>query len=132
NTPMSSAKLVFFSLGLALAGTISAQTYVLKSARLFDRTTGKIITHGLIVFANGKIQSVGGTAPAGAETVDLGDATLLPGFIDAHTHLTMDFNPDYNGAMLRGLQTTVAESAIRSTANARKTLMAGFTTVRDV
>ena len=44
----------------------------------------------------------------------------------------MDFNPDYNGAMLKGLQTTVAESAIRSTANARKTLMAGFTTVRDV
>jgi imidazolonepropionase-like amidohydrolase len=132
NTPMSSAKLVLASLSLALAGTVSAQTYVLKSARMFDSTTGKISTPGLIVVANGKIQSVGGTAPAGAETVDLGDATLMPGFIDAHTHLTMDFNPDYNGAMLKGLQTTVAESAIRSTANARKTLMAGFTTVRDV
>ena len=128
---MSSAKLVL-SLSLALAGTLSAQTNVLKAARMFDSTTGKITTPGLIVVANGKIQSVGGTAPAGAETVDLGDATLMPGFIDSHTHLTMDFNPDYNGAMLKGLQTTVAESAIRSTANARKTLMAGFTTVRDV
>ena len=129
---MSLAKHVLLSLSLALAGTLPAQTYVLKSARMFDSTTGKISTPGLIVVANGKIQSVGGTAPAGAETVDLGDATLMPGFIDSHTHLTMDFNPDYNGAMLRGLQTTVAESAIRSTANARKTLMAGFTTVRDV
>lgn len=128
---MSSAKLVL-SLSLALAGTLSAQTYVLKAARMFDSTTGNIVTPGLIVVANGKIQSVGGTAPAGAETADLGDATLMPGFIDSHTHLTMDFNPDYNGAMLKGLQTTVAESAIRSTANARKTLMAGFTTVRDV
>ena len=52
--------------------------------------------------------------------IDLGDATLMPGFIDAHTHLTMDFNPDYNGAMLKGLQTTIAERSIRATVNARK------------
>jgi imidazolonepropionase-like amidohydrolase len=64
--------------------------------------------------------------------IDLGDATLMPGFIDAHTHLTMDFSPDYNGAMLKGLQMTIAERSIRATVNARKTLMAGFTTVRDV
>jgi len=82
--------------------------------------------------ANGKIESVGGAVPAGAELIDLGDATLMPGFIDAHTHLTMDFNPDYNGAMLKGLQMTIAERSIRATVNARKTLMAGFTTVRDV
>jgi imidazolonepropionase-like amidohydrolase len=70
--------------------------------------------------------------PPGATVVDLGDATLLPGFIDAHTHLTFDFDPDYNGAVLRGLQRPVAEQAIRATVNARKTLQAGFTTVRDV
>ena len=52
--------------------------------------------------------------------------------IDAHTHLTFDFDPDYEGAQLRGLQRTIPEQAIRSTENARKTLMAGFTTVRDV
>jgi imidazolonepropionase-like amidohydrolase len=86
----------------------------------------------LVVVANGKIESVGGAVPAGAESIDLGDATLMPGFIDAHTHLTMDFNPDYNGAILKGLQMTIAERSIRATANARKTLMAGFTTVRDV
>jgi imidazolonepropionase-like amidohydrolase len=99
---------------------------------MFDSATGKISTPGLVVVANGKIQSVGGAAPAGATAIDLGDATLMPGFIDAHTHLTMDFNPDYNGAMLKDLQTTIAERTLHAAVNARKTLMAGFTTVRDV
>jgi imidazolonepropionase-like amidohydrolase len=99
---------------------------------VFDSATGKVNAPGLVVVANGKIQAVGGSAPAGAEVIDLGDATLLPGFIDAHTHLTSEFNPDYNGARLRDLQMTVAEKSIRATVNARKTLMAGFTTVRDV
>jgi len=119
-------------LWLILAGTASAQTYALRAARIFDSTAGKISGPGLVVVANGKIQTVGRAVPAGAEEIDLGDATLLPGFIDAHTHLTMDFSPDYNGAMLKGLQMTIAERSIRATVNARKTLMAGFTTVRDV
>ena len=117
---------------LCLAGTACAQTYVVRASRIFDSISGKISTPGLVVVANGKIQSVGGAVPADAQVIDLGDATLMPGFIDAHTHLTMDYNPDYNGAMLKDLQMTVAERSIRATANARKTLMAGFTTVRDV
>jgi imidazolonepropionase-like amidohydrolase len=117
---------------LGLAGIAYAQTYAIRAARIFDSTSGKISTPGLVVVANGKIQSVGGAVPAGAQVIDLGDATLTPGFIDAHTHLTMDYDPDYNGAMLKDLQMTVAERSIRATVNARKTLMAGFTTVRDV
>lgn len=109
-----------------------AQVTVLKAARMFDSRGDRIVSPGLVVVSGGKIQSVGGETPAGAIVIDLGDATLLPGFIDAHTHLTMDFDPDYNGARLKGLERTTAEMAIRSTANARKTLMAGFTTVRDV
>jgi len=129
---MTSTKSTIAVLCLSLAGAASAQTYALRAARIFDSTTGKISAPGLVVVANGKIESVGGAVPAGAESIDLGDATLMPGFIDAHTHLTMDFNPDYNGAMLKGLQMTIAERSIRATVNARKTLMAGFTTVRDV
>jgi imidazolonepropionase-like amidohydrolase len=123
-----------FALVLA-ASALCAQsnTYVLRAARLFDGVSDTLVEPGVIVVSNGTIQSVGSRAvPPGATVVDLGDATLLPGFIDAHTHLTFDFDPDYNGAVLRGLQRPVAEQAIRATVNARKTLQAGFTTVRDV
>jgi imidazolonepropionase-like amidohydrolase len=110
-----------------------SSTYVLRAARLFDGTSDALVQPGQIVVANGVIQSVGSAAvPSGATVIDLGDATLLPGFIDSHTHITYDFDPDYNGARLRDLERPVAEKAIRATANARKTLMAGFTTVRDV
>lgn len=57
---------------------------------------------------------------------------MLPGFIDAHTHLSYEFNSNYDGAKLLGLQRPAAETAIRATANARRTLMAGFTTIRDL
>jgi imidazolonepropionase-like amidohydrolase len=123
-----------FALVLA-ASALCAQsnTYVLRAARLFDGVSDTLVEPGVIVVSNGTIQSVGSRAvPPGATVVDLGDATLLPGFIDAHTHLTFDFDPDYNGAVLRGLQRPVSEQAIRATVNARKTLLAGFTTVRDL
>jgi imidazolonepropionase-like amidohydrolase len=119
---------------LMSASTLVAQsnTYVLKATRLFDGASGQLTTPGMVVISNGVIQSVGGAAPAGATVIDLGDATLLPGFIDAHVHLTDEFNPDYNGQALLALQRPISEHAIRATVNARKTVMAGFTTVRDV
>jgi imidazolonepropionase-like amidohydrolase len=119
---------------LLAASNIGAQNkpYAIKAARLFDGSSDKLIQPGIVVVADGTIQSIGTAAPANAAVIDLGDATLLPGFIDAHTHLTMDFDPDYEAARLREMSRTVAEQAIRAAVNARKTLMAGFTTVRDV
>jgi imidazolonepropionase-like amidohydrolase len=115
------------------AADAQATTYVIKAARLFDSVSGTVVEPGLIVVAEGRIVSVGARSdPPGATVIDLGDATLLPGFIDSHTHLSQEFNANYHGAMLPGMQRTVAETAIRATANARKTLLAGFTTVRDV
>ncbi|HTC90170.1 MAG TPA: amidohydrolase family protein [Bryobacteraceae bacterium] len=116
------------------ASALLAQgSYVLKAARMFDSTSGQIVTPGMVVVSTGVIQSVGGdSTPSGATVIDLGDATLLPGFIDAHTHLSDEFNPDYTGNALLSLQRPLAEKAIRATANARKTVMAGFTTVRDL
>lgn len=111
----------------------SSTTYVLKAARLFDSHAGKMIAPATVVVTGKQITSINGaTAPAGASVIDLGDATLLPGFIDAHTHLTMDFDPDFDGARLKGLELTPAEQAIHAAANAKVTLLAGFTTVRDV
>lgn len=111
-----------------------SKTYVLKAARMFDGKSNTITKPGLVVVSNGKILGVGEGAaiPPGAEIIDLGDATLLPGFIDAHTHLTMAYREDYTKALLDGLQKPIPEMAIDATVNARVTLLAGFTTVRDV
>ena len=114
-----------------LAGAQSTVT-VVRAARLFDAKSDRIVQGGIVVVAGKQIQSVGGQVPSNATVIDLGDVTLLPGFIDAHTHLTMAFNPDYSGERLLELSRTIPEQAIRATENARKTLMAGFTTVRDV
>ncbi len=107
---------------------------VLKAARLFDGKSGQMASPGMVVIADGKILAVGAGSPVppGAEVIDLGDATLLPGFIDAHTHLTMSNTNDYKQSQLDLLQKPIAEQALDTIANARVTLMAGFTTVRDV
>jgi imidazolonepropionase-like amidohydrolase len=112
----------------------TGKTYVLKAARMFDGKSNTLSAPGLVVVTDGKISGVGAKAaiPAGAETIDLGDATLLPGFIDAHTHLTMMYSDDWKQNALDALQKPIAEQALDASANARVTLMAGFTTVRDV
>jgi imidazolonepropionase-like amidohydrolase len=112
----------------------ASKSYVLKAARMFDGTSEALVKPGLVVVSGGKIVAAGANAtiPAGAEVIDLGDATLLPGFIDAHTHLTDEASDDWKQDALDGLQKTTAEKALDATVYARKTLLAGFTTVRDV
>lgn len=112
----------------------ASKAYVLKAARMFDGKSDTLTKPGLVVVADGKIAGVGAGAaiPPGAEVLDFGDATLLPGFIDAHTHLTAMYSDDYKQAALDALQKTIPEMALDSSVNARATLMAGITTVRDV
>jgi imidazolonepropionase-like amidohydrolase len=120
--------------GLHAQQQATAKTYALKAARLFDGKANSLVTPAVIVITGNKIVAAGSSAqiPAGAEVIDLGDATLLPGFIDAHTHLTMMNSDDWKQRELDTLQKPIAEQALDATANARITLMAGFTTVRDV
>jgi imidazolonepropionase-like amidohydrolase len=112
----------------------SGDAIVVKAARLFDGKSNALVTPGVVVVSAGKIVAAGSAAtiPAGAKVLDLGDATLLPGFIDAHTHLTMMHSDDWKQNKIDGLQKPIAEMALDASANARVTFMAGITTVRDV
>ena len=70
---------------------------VLKAAHLFDSVSGTLTDGGVVVVQGNKIQAVGAAVPlpADAEVIDLGDATLLPGFIDAHVHLSQESGPNW-------------------------------------
>ncbi|MEP6955821.1 MAG: amidohydrolase family protein [Chthoniobacterales bacterium] len=130
------------SLAAALAIAISVlptasaadSTIVLKAARLFDGKANALVSNGVVVIQGDKIMAVGANAPLppDAQVIDLGNATLSPGFMDAHTHLTFDGSVGHTEAMLRNLQDEPAKRAYDALAFARSTIEAGFTTVRDV
>jgi imidazolonepropionase-like amidohydrolase len=111
----------------------SAAPGAVRCGKLLDVRSGRMLTDQLVVFdANGTITAVGSaastTAPSGAAPIDLSSATCLPGLIDAHTHLTGD--PNSSG--YQGLGISVPREAIIGAKNARLTVRAGFTTVRNV
>ena len=110
-------------------------TVVLRAARLIDGTGAPEVQHGVVVITDDRIVAVGRdgavAVPQGAKVVDLGDATLLPGFIDVHTHIigrTLG-DPAGDDAAVRDYDSF---GAIVGVENARKTLMAGFTSIRNV
>ena len=119
---------------LAQLAAPNARPIVLKAAHLFDSATGKIVDHGVIVVSAAKIQSVGADAsiPADAQVIDLGDATLLPGFIDAHVHLMFESSRNWYLDFYNEVMRFPAEQALYGAHYAKATLEAGFTTVRDV
>lgn len=120
----------------AIAATFVAAAHgapvVLKAAYLFDSKSGQLTQGGTVVVDNDKIVAIGGAAPAGAKVIDLGDATLLPGFIDAHTHLDGQFEKDFYKAFYEQMLRFPVEQAHTAALYAKRTLDAGFTTVRNV
>jgi imidazolonepropionase-like amidohydrolase len=110
-------------------------TVVLKAARLIDGTGASPIANAVVVVSDNGIVAVGPassvTIPADAKVIDLGNVTLLPGFIDAHTHLVGRVLGDPEGDMAPA-RDFESFAAILSVQNARATLMAGFTSVRNV
>lgn len=108
-----------------------AETAVVTAARMLDVQSGRYVEQPQITVVDGRIAQVGHAGdpvPAGAARIDLGQRTLLPGLIDMHVHLTAD--PTLSG--YQGLEYTDNFWTVVGVANARKTLHAGFTTVRNV
>jgi imidazolonepropionase-like amidohydrolase len=92
------------------------------------------VSPGLVVVKDQRIVAVGedSAIPADANVVDLGDATLVPGYIDAHTHLAFDHDDEWAKAFYENTLRSVPEQAFHAEANARRTLRAGVTSARDV
>ena len=109
----------------------SANHVAIHAGHVLDVTTGKILADQLLIVEDGKIVSLGAASqakpPSDAMRIELPNATILPGLIDAHTHLTM--NPDFG---YETLAISVPREALIGAKNARLTLQAGFTTVRNV
>jgi imidazolonepropionase-like amidohydrolase len=108
----------------------STQAVVLHAARLLEIDSGKIIAPGEVMVEGDRIAEVGSSVkhPAGAEVIDLGDSTLMPGLIDAHVHLFL-----HPGAEdLQTIEESVPQRTIYAVLAARDDLMAGFTAERDM
>jgi len=121
-------------IGIRPEPPIGKGVVALKAARLIDGTGAATIKNAVIIVVDNKITAVGGpdiAVPAGAKVIDLGDVTLLPGFIDAHTHLIGRVlgDPDGDTAAVKDYDSF---GAILGVLHARDTLLAGFTSVRNV
>jgi imidazolonepropionase-like amidohydrolase len=139
---------------LPLAGRLAAQslpvTTLVKAARLLDPKTGNVLAPAAVLIENGKIKEVGSPVqlqahlPPSAKTIDLGGATLLPGLIDAHTHLLLDvvvppsadsarrYNGDFVADLLLAIVESPSKRVLLGAQMAREDLESGFTTVRNL
>jgi len=117
----------------------AAQTSTIHAARVIDPETGRALAGQFVAIENGRIKSIGPAAAPGAKVIELGKATLLPGFMDAHTHLCMtvhltshDLPELLKQVVALTAQDSTGHRALIGVQNAREMLDAGFTTVRDV
>src|ERR1043165_2142415 len=128
------SRVLVIVLCLGIAAHAADQSIALKAARLFDGKSNALVQNAVVIVQGDKIVDIGINlpAPSDAQVIDLGDATLSPGFMDAHTHLTADFSGNYNQRRLQEVDLNVFEQAIVATKYARPPLAPGFTAVRDL
>lgn len=122
---------------LLLAFSLSAlaqqpQKIAIHAARLFDGSSDAIRENAFVVVSGGKIESIDAAPPQGVTVLELGDATLMPGWIDAHVHLTGESGENWYRDFFDSTMRQPAEQAHYAAMYARRVLEAGFTTVRNV
>src|SRR3954467_6832946 len=120
---IAAAALVVFS-----AQSQGPALIVIRAARMITAVDDRVVAPAVVVVRGDRIVSVGGSVPADARVIDLGGATLLPGLIDLHTHLTSS-GVHWEDELLK---TTPGQATLHGAYNSRVTLMAGFTTCRDM
>src|SRR5882672_2593682 len=121
----------FFAVA-AFAADAPPKVVVLRAARLIDGRGGAVVSPAVIVVRGNKIESIGGAAPAGAQVIDLGDMTLLPGLIDAHVHALLQGDITAEDYDVQLFKESMAYRALRASRAVKIALNNGFTTLRDV
>ena len=116
-------------MGAQQAAVAAPQPVVVRAARMLDLASGQMLRDVRVVVTGDRITAVNpASLPSGATVMDLGDVTLLPGFIDLHTHLSGEISAT---SFIEPVLETSVDAAYKATRHARTTVMAGFTTVRD-
>lgn len=122
--------LIVLTLSLIIAAQAPKVT-VIKAGRLIDTVNGKVLENQTIIIEGDRIKAVGPnlTVPSGAEVIDLSKMTVMPGFSDSHVHITGQAGGDYYETLFRR---NVMDEAVSAHIYAKRTLDAGFTTVRSL
>ncbi len=117
---------------IAFPAFAAENVVALRAARMIDGRGGNVVSPALIVVRGGNIESIGGSVPADAQTIDLGDMTLLPGLIDAHTHILLQgdiTSADYDDQLFKE---SMPYRALRASRAVKIALEHGFTALRDL
>ena len=129
-----SIKLVLAVLVAAAAGSAQSQSIAIKAGRLIDGKSNGVVTDAVILIDGNRLAEVGKNLPIppNAQVIDLSSATVLPGFIDAHTHLLLQGDVTTEEYEAQIYKESIPYRTIRAVAAARTALMNGFTSLRDV
>jgi imidazolonepropionase-like amidohydrolase len=131
-TKTASLQIFVMAFAATLASPASAATKAIKAGHMVD-ASGKLVSNVVIVIDGDRIVSVGpGPVPAGVEVIDLGRFTVIPGMIDAHTHMTYFWDGAPGTRPLGQPRRPAGVTTVLAAENARRTLETGVTTVRDL